>query len=163
MHLLKQGLEYRTIILYPGLKGQPGHLGIGSSVRTSVRWSVHNYVPLTNKVQYLKVGWSYTNQTWTVSSSKCCSHFTDITCPWGGRQRGENVGLRDFAIFWLYCRLGHLCFINTCLVDIVTLTFDYSPKTFIFMRRHFTINILSNTMWNLNLYLHRIKWYHFGN
>ena len=71
----------------PGLKGPPGHLVIGSSVRLSiclsVRLSVRNSVPLSNKVQYLKFGWSYSNQTWTVSSSMGSSHFTDITCPWG--------------------------------------------------------------------------------
>ena len=40
----------------------------------------------TFEVQYIKYGWSYSNQTWTVSSSKGCSHFTDITRPrgWGG-------------------------------------------------------------------------------
>ena len=62
------------------LKGPPGHLVIGSSVCLSVR----NSVPITNKVQYLKFGWWYSNQTWTVSSSMVSSHFTDITCPWGG-------------------------------------------------------------------------------
>ena len=34
-----------------------------------------------------KFGWEYSNQTWTVSSSKTCLHFcsvfTDIICPWG--------------------------------------------------------------------------------
>ena len=35
-------------------------------------------------MQYLKFGWSYSNQTWTVSSWKGCSHFTGIPCPWGG-------------------------------------------------------------------------------
>ena len=42
-----------------------------------------NSVPLMYKVQYLKFGWSYSIQTWTVSSSKGCSHLTDITRPWG--------------------------------------------------------------------------------
>ena len=33
----------------------------------------------------LKFGWGYSNPTWTVSSFKVCSHFTDITYPleWG--------------------------------------------------------------------------------
>ena len=71
----------------PGLKGPPGASSVWIvrlSVRPSVCLSVRNSVPLLNKVQYLKFGWSYSNQTWTVSTSKGCSHFTDITCPWGG-------------------------------------------------------------------------------
>ena len=81
----------------PGLKGPPGAssnrivcpsvlLSVRPSVHPSVRSSVRNSVPLTNKVQYLKFWWSYSNQTWTVSSSMGSSHFTDITCPlgWGG-------------------------------------------------------------------------------
>ena len=103
----------------PAWKVRRGHLVFGSSVRPSVRLSVcpsvRNSVPLINKVQYLKFGWSYSNHTWTVSSSKGCSHFTDITFPWG-MGRGQNVGLRDFAIVWLCCRRGHPCFTNTCLV-----------------------------------------------
>ena len=67
-------------------KVRPGHLVIGLSVRPSVCPSVRNSFLLTNKVQYLKFGWLYSNQTWTVSSSMGFSHFTDITCPcgWGG-------------------------------------------------------------------------------
>ena len=38
----------------PGLKVRRGHLVIGSYVRPFVRLSVHNSVPLTNEVQYLK-------------------------------------------------------------------------------------------------------------
>ena len=38
----------------PGLKGPPGHLIIGSSVCQSVRLSVRNSVPLSNKVPYLQ-------------------------------------------------------------------------------------------------------------
>ena len=53
-----------------------GHLVFGSSVRNSI--------VLINKMRYLKFGWSYSNWTWTVSSFKGCSRFTDITCPWGG-------------------------------------------------------------------------------
>ena len=88
------------------------------SVRLSVRLSVHNSVPLTNKVQYLKFGWSYSNQTWTVSSSKGCSHFTDITCPWGW-SGVKMYDLEIFAIVWICCRRGHPCFTNTCLVFII--------------------------------------------
>ena len=70
----------------PGLKGPPGASSnriVCPSVCLFVCLSVRNSVPLTNKVQYLKFGWLYSNQTWTVSSSKGCSHFTDIPCPWG--------------------------------------------------------------------------------
>ena len=83
----------------PAWKVRRGHLVTGSSVRLSVCLSVRNSVPLTIKVQYLKFGWWYNYQTWTVSSSKGCSHFTDITRPWG-MGRGQNVGLRDFCHNW---------------------------------------------------------------
>ena len=62
------------IFMPPAWKVRRGHLVIGSSicpvrpfVCPSVCLSV-NSVPLTNKVQYLKFGWWYSNQTWTVSS-----------------------------------------------------------------------------------------------
>ena len=64
-------------------KVRQGHLVNGSSVRLSICPFVRNSVPLTNKVQYFKFGWWYSYQTSTVSSSMDCSHFTDITCPWG--------------------------------------------------------------------------------
>ena len=100
----------------PAWKDRRGHLVIGSSVRLSVRLlSVRNSVPLTNKVQYLKFWWWYSNRTWTVSSSMGFSHFTDITCPWGWG--GVKMwDLEIFAIFQLCCRRGHPCFTNTCLV-----------------------------------------------
>ena len=80
-----EGSGYRPWNFYaPAWKVHRGHLVFGSSVRPSVCLSVRNSVPLINKVQHLKFGWSYSNQTWTVSSSKGCSYFTDITCPWGG-------------------------------------------------------------------------------
>ena len=53
----------------------------------------------------------------------------------------------DFIVAW------GIIVSQTCLVDMVTLTFDYFPKTLTFMRRHFTINLLANTMWNLNFYI----------
>ena len=53
------------------------------SVHLFVRFFVRNSVSITFKVQYLKFGWSYSNKTWTVSSSKGYSHFTDIPCPCG--------------------------------------------------------------------------------
>ena len=74
----------------PGLKVRLGHLVIGSSVCPSVCLSiclsVRNSVPLTNKVQYFKFGWWYSDQSWTVGSSLGSSHLTDIICPrgWGG-------------------------------------------------------------------------------
>ena len=94
----------RHIYFYaPGLKGPPeassNRIAVRLSVRLSVCSSVRNSVPLTIKVQYLKFGWWYNYQTWTVSSSKGCLHFTDITRPWGVGQ-GQNVGLRDFFHNW---------------------------------------------------------------
>ena len=83
----------------PGLKGPPGaccNRIVRLSVRPSVCLSVRNSVPLSNKVQYLKFGWWYSNQTWTVSPSMDCSHFTDIPCPWGWGGV-KNVGLGDFC------------------------------------------------------------------
>ena len=41
--------------------------------------SVRNSVPLSNKVQYLKFGWWYSNQTWTVSSSTVLVPHTSLT------------------------------------------------------------------------------------
>ena len=85
--------------LTPGLKGPPGAF---SNRIVPVSWgflcvclSVRNSVPLTNKVQYLKFGWWYSNQTSAVSSSMGSSHFTDITCTWDGAS--QNVGLGDFC------------------------------------------------------------------
>ena len=69
------------LFMPPAWKVRQGHLAFGSTVCPSVC----NSVPLTgiNKVQYLKLRWSYSNQTLTVSSSEGCSHFTDLTCLWG--------------------------------------------------------------------------------
>ena len=90
---LWQDLSHCTIIFMPpAWKVCLGRLVFGSPVRLFVR----NSVPLINKVQYLKFHWSYSDRTWTVSSSKGCSHFTDITCPWG-MGWGQNVGLRDIC------------------------------------------------------------------
>ena len=80
----------------PGLKGPPGASSnriACLSVRLSVRLSV-----IPSRLQYLKFGWSYSNQTLTVSSSKGCSRFTDITCPWGwgGVKIWELETLPDF-------------------------------------------------------------------
>ena len=98
---LTQITRYRTIwktLLNNGILPRSNDLGIlffippswkmpGASsnriVCPSIRLSVSNSVPLTNKVQYLKFWWWYSNHTWTVSSSMGSSHFTDIQCPWG--------------------------------------------------------------------------------
>ena len=117
-------LRIQRIFMPPAWKVRRGHLVIGSSVRPSVCLSVRpsvclsvrNSVPLTNNVQYLKFGWWYSNQTWTVASSMGSSHFTDITCPWGWGVK--TLDLEIFAIFWLCCRRGHPCFTNTCLVHV---------------------------------------------
>ena len=69
----------KTLFMPPAWKVCRGHLVFGSSVRLSVGDSV----TLISKLQYLKFGWSYSNQTWTVRSSKGCSQITDITCPLG--------------------------------------------------------------------------------
>ena len=53
------------------------HVVVGSSVCLSVIPS-HLY-----KVQYFKFWRGYSNQTWTVSYSKGCFYFTDITCSLG--------------------------------------------------------------------------------
>ena len=66
-------------------------------------------------MQYLKFGWSYSNQTWTASSFKGYSHFIDIISPLG-LGRIKMYDLETFAIFWLCCRQGHPWFTNTCLV-----------------------------------------------
>ena len=96
-----RGPCYLMIFYAPGLKGPPRassnwivRLSVCLSVRPSVRYSV----PLRYKVQYFKLWWSYSNQTWTLSSFKGFSHFTDITCPWGWG--GVKIwDLRDFARF----------------------------------------------------------------
>ena len=91
----------------PSLKGPPGASSVWIvrpsvclSVCLSVYPSVRNSVPLINEVQYLKFGWSYSNQTWNVASSKDYSHFTDITCPGGGAS--QSLGLRDFCLSWTF-------------------------------------------------------------
>ena len=100
--LLNQTLFVRlqTTFFAPGLKGSPGASSVWI-VCPSVCLSICPFcpfirysVPLTNKVQYLKLSWSYSNQAWTVSPYIVCSHFTYIPCPWGG---GQNVGLADFC------------------------------------------------------------------
>ena len=107
-HLAKsssQSLQLSIFFMPPAWKVRRGHLVFESSVFLSVRLSVRNFV--LYKVQYLKFGWSYSNQTWTVSSWKGCSHFTDIPCPWGGM--GSKCRTWEiFAIlsFWLCSARG---------------------------------------------------------
>ena len=48
----------------------------------------------------LKFRWSYSSQTWTVSSFKGCSSFTDIICPWGsGRVKMWNLEILPYFDF----------------------------------------------------------------
>ena len=49
-------------------------------VRLSVCQSVCLFPLCLYKVQYLRCGWWYSYQTWTISSSMDYSHLTDITC-----------------------------------------------------------------------------------
>ena len=84
-----------TLVRYffyaPGLKGPPGAssvwivcLSVRPSVRPSVCPSVRNSVPLINEVQYLKFGWSYSNQTWTVSHLRIAHTSLTSHAPGGG-------------------------------------------------------------------------------
>ena len=90
--LIARILERKDWSFYAsGLKDPPGTSSnrivcpsVRPSVCLSVCPSVRYSAPLTNKVQYLKFGWWYNPQTWTVSSSMGSSHFTDITCPGDG-------------------------------------------------------------------------------
>ena len=108
-HVCRHIQGYAPYFYAPGLKGPPGASSdwiVRLSVCPSVCLSVRNSVPLSNKVQYLKFGWWYSNQTWTVSSSIGSSHFTDIPCPWGWGGRGQNVGLRDFLPYLDFVAAG---------------------------------------------------------
>ena len=135
-----------------GLKCPPGHQVIGSSVRPSVCLSVLNSVPLSNKVQYLKFGWRYSNQTWTVASSMGSSHFTDITCP-RGLDGVKILDLEIFAIFWLCSRQGHPCFTNTCLV---VMCFPYYS---IYMRPWVFITLVYEIQNTVNRLLFAAFWF----
>ena len=52
---------------------------MGSSIRLSICLSVCPKFHPSYRVQYLKFRWSYSYQTWTVSSSMGSSHFTAET------------------------------------------------------------------------------------
>ena len=79
-----------------GLKGPPWASSVWIvclSICLSI--SLRNSIPLTNKVQYLKFGWSYSNQTWTVSHLRVAHISLASHAP--GVVRGQNVGLRVFC------------------------------------------------------------------
>ena len=92
--------EYSVTVapLVVPLNGLPG-----ASSNWIVCLSIRNSFPLTHEVEYLMFGWSYNIQTLTVSSSKGCSHFTDITSLWGWGEV-KFWDFRDFARFSLRCR-----------------------------------------------------------
>ena len=90
----------------PSLKG-PLKKVIGWPIRPFVR----NSVPPINKVQYLKFGWSYSNQTWTVSSSIGSSHFTDNTCAWGGAE--SKCRTYRFLPYFDFVAAGGICISQT--------------------------------------------------
>ena len=124
--------NFTWIFMSPAWKVRRGHLVIGSSIHLSVCLSVRlfvcNSIPLTIKVQYLKFGWWYSNETWTVGSSMGYSHFTEITCPWGwGRVKMLDLyGI--FCHIMTLCRRGRPCFTNTCLVFASFPIFSNSSK-----------------------------------
>ena len=70
-------------------------------VRLSI---IPSHLHMKCNTMYLKFGWYYSNRTGTVSSYKGCSHFTDITCPWG-LGRGKKCRTCRFI---LCCCRGHL-------------------------------------------------------
>ena len=87
-----------TVFLCPRPERSAG--GIWCLDRPSVCPFICNSVRLTNKVQYLKLGWSYSNQTWTVSSSM---GFHWHPMPLGGWARSK-------------CRTWRFCHILTLLL-----------------------------------------------
>ena len=78
----------------------------------------------------LKFGWWYSNQTWTVGSSKGCSDFTEITCP---------LGVFGSKCFWLCCRWGHACFTNTIILCLLFICLACSKKIFFWYRYNATL------------------------
>ena len=134
----------------PGLKGPPGassnrivRPSVCLSVCLSVCPSVRNSVPLTIKVQYLKFGWWYNYQTWTVCSSKGCSHFTDITRPWGVGQ-GQNVGLRDFCHNWTLLPPGASMFhkhMSSFLLCCIWMLYVSLSDYFVLILKYFTVSV----------------------
>ena len=83
------------------------------------------------------------------------SHFTDITCPWGGT--GSKCRTRRF----FPCRRGHPCFTNTCLA----LQIFSSPvkiTTFTVTRDQFWGKI-NNQFQNKFLIFKQIAYINFGN
>ena len=107
--LVLQATAYISLFMPPSLKGPRG-----ASSNRIARPSVRNSVPLTNKVQYLKFGWSYSNQTLTVSSSIGSLHFTDITYPWGWA--GSKCRTLIFLPYLDFVAAGGICVLQTRLV-----------------------------------------------
>ena len=76
------------LFMPPVWKVRRRRLVIGSSIRLSIHPFVRNSVPLTNKVQYLKFGSWYSNQTWSISSSWLLTlHFHPMPLGVGWGQR----------------------------------------------------------------------------
>ena len=95
---------HQCLFSCPRLEGPPGAAS-NWIVRLFVCPSVRNSILLSNKEQYFKFGWWYSNQTWTVSPSMDCSHFTDIPCPWEWGW-GQNEGLKRFLPYFNFVATG---------------------------------------------------------
>ena len=122
----------------PGLKG-PSGASSNRIVRLSVRLSVCNSVPLTNKKQYLKFGW------WYITRLGLLVHLwvphTSLTSHAPGVGRDQNVGLRDFchsftllpagaSVFHKHMSSSYFC---TCLLlvygkEIASIRFSFALK-----------------------------------
>ena len=76
--LLKSSQNKREPFLCPRHESPPGAYS-----NRIVRLFVYLAIPFTYKMPNLKFGRWYSYQTWIVSSSKGCSHPTDITMPLG--------------------------------------------------------------------------------
>ena len=88
---LNTTLKTITYFYAPGLKGPPGPSS-NRIICPSVIWS-----RLHIRFNVQRLGWSYSHQTWTVSSFKGWSHGPDITCPWDGA--GSKCGT------WRFCQI----------------------------------------------------------
>ena len=106
------------IFMPPAWKVRRGHLVFGSSVCLSVRPKF--------RLAYTQ---SAIFKVWVVlqlPNLECKFIQGLLTLHWHhmplGVGRGQNLGLRDFAIFGLCCHRGHPCFTNTCLVPYAKLT-----------------------------------------
>ena len=117
----------------PTWKVRRGHLVFGSSVRLSVRLFV-----IPSRLHIKCNNWSFGGDTVT----KLGLHLRVTTPHWYhiplGMGRGQNLGLRDFAIFWLCCHRGHPCFTNTCLVSFYVLRTNFKSHK----SKHFGITVI---------------------